>query len=215
MNYFSHGFCFLDDPYFLAGTAVPDWLNVVNRKAKIPSKIAGQFVEHQNPVVARVARGIVQHHQDDAWFHRTRAFAELCWEFTVLIRDQLSPDQGMRPSFLAHVLVELILDDCLIQRHPRRLDAYYKRLASLPATELADAILTMSRKPLQKLDAFIELFLQDQFLYDYADDHRLTWRLNRVLQRVGLTELPEDFLDILPTVRRRVQQRTDELLQAD
>ena len=29
MNYFAHAIRFLDDPYFLSGTALPDWLSVV------------------------------------------------------------------------------------------------------------------------------------------------------------------------------------------
>ena len=37
MNYFAHGVRFLEDPYFLAGTAVPDWLSVVDRR------VADQF----------------------------------------------------------------------------------------------------------------------------------------------------------------------------
>ena len=35
MNYFAHGHRFVDDPYFLAGTAVPDWLSVVDRKVRV------------------------------------------------------------------------------------------------------------------------------------------------------------------------------------
>ena len=32
MNYFAHALPFLDQPYFMAGTAVPDWLTVVDRQ---------------------------------------------------------------------------------------------------------------------------------------------------------------------------------------
>ena len=34
MNYFAHGRHFIDQPYLLAGTAVPDWLNVVDRSVR-------------------------------------------------------------------------------------------------------------------------------------------------------------------------------------
>ena len=40
MNYFAHGYAFLDDPYFLAGTAVPDWLSVIDRRMRARSKLA-------------------------------------------------------------------------------------------------------------------------------------------------------------------------------
>jgi hypothetical protein len=40
MNYFAHGRAYLDRPYFLAGTAVPDWLNVSDRGARVRRKQA-------------------------------------------------------------------------------------------------------------------------------------------------------------------------------
>ena len=35
MNYFAHALPFLDQPYFVAGTAVPDWLSVVDRQVRV------------------------------------------------------------------------------------------------------------------------------------------------------------------------------------
>src|SRR5687768_7726430 len=110
MNYFAHGRRYVHDAYFLSGTAVPDWLNVVDRRVRVRSKAAQQFVDDSDPQVAALARGIVQHHYDDQWFHQTRAFAELSLRFTLEIRELLQPDDGFRPSFLGHILVELLLD---------------------------------------------------------------------------------------------------------
>src|SRR5437868_4634709 len=140
MNYFAHGRRFVADPYFLAGTAVPDWLNVVDRKVRARSKHAARFVDDAEPRLAAVARGIVQHHFDDGWFHQTRAFAELSLDFTVAIRDLLPPDDGLRPSFLGHILVELLLDAELVAQAPERLAAYYQALESINPTVVAHAV---------------------------------------------------------------------------
>ena len=48
MNYFAHGREFVDEPYFLAGTAVPDWLSVVDRPTRIRSR---QALEHVDPTI--------------------------------------------------------------------------------------------------------------------------------------------------------------------
>ena len=96
MNYFAHGLQFVQEPYVLAGTAVPDWLNVVDRRARVRSKAAMPFVDDPDDRTAAVARGVVRHHEDDAWFHRTRAFAELSWDFTVVIRDVRACAWGLR-----------------------------------------------------------------------------------------------------------------------
>ena len=43
MNFFSHGFRYLDQPYLLAGTAVPDWLSYVDRKIRARRRLAEPF----------------------------------------------------------------------------------------------------------------------------------------------------------------------------
>src|SRR3954465_3055885 len=97
MNYFAHGREYVHDPYFLAGTAVPDWLNVVDRSVRVRSRHAQAFLGDADPKLAQVASGIVQHHLDDAWFHGSQAFAELSLELCRLLKDGLGLDDGFRP----------------------------------------------------------------------------------------------------------------------
>ncbi|TWT33120.1 hypothetical protein [Blastopirellula retiformator] len=215
MNYFAHGRLFLDRPYFLAGTAVPDWLNVVDRKMRARSKGALPLCEAEPPETAEVARGIVQHHKDDDWFHRTKAFGELSWRFTVWIRDQVGADDGLRPSFLGHILVELLLDAELTQRNPVLLSAYYDALAKVEPTKVETAVNAIATRTSDRLAWFIERFLEVRFLEDYADDEKLTLRLNQVLQRVKLPALPGSFAPLIPTMRAEVAQRYDDLLSPE
>ena len=131
MNYFAHGRQFLDHPYLLAGTAVPDWLSVADRPVRVRQRRAEPFVAHADPVVAAVASGIVQHHTDDGWFHQTRAFVELQAEFTQAVLRRFPTDQGPRAGFLGHILVEILLDSVLIEQHGPELDAYNGALERL------------------------------------------------------------------------------------
>src|SRR6185436_10717577 len=134
MNYLAHGWRFADEPYVMAGTAAPDWLSVIDRKTRLRSRTAAEFVADSDPVVAAIARGIVQHHADDGWFHATPAFNELSLQFAVEIREVLPGDEGFRPSFLGHIIVELLLDRALAEDDPGRLDRYYSALSELDAT---------------------------------------------------------------------------------
>ena len=212
MNYFAHALDVLDDPYLLAGTAVPDWLNVADRGVRVRSKHALPFVADGDPRLAAVARGIVRHLQDDAWFHETAAFHEMSWRFTALARDALPDDEGFRPSFLGHILVEILLDAVLIERHPDRLEAYYRQLAGLDPGVVQSAVNRMAPRSTERLAPLIPLFIGERFLWDYADDAKLWRRLNQVMRRVGLPLLPESFRDLLPEVRRQVAEREAELL---
>ncbi len=54
MNYFAHGYRFIDDPYFMAGTALPDWLSVADRRVRIrPKHLLGGAAEDGDPRFAR------------------------------------------------------------------------------------------------------------------------------------------------------------------
>ena len=64
---------------------------------------------HPNGETAAIARGLLQHFRDDSQFHKTRAFAETTLELSAAIRRVLDADSGFRPSFLGHVLVEVLL----------------------------------------------------------------------------------------------------------
>lgn len=212
MNYLAHGWRFAAQPYFLAGTAVPDWLSVIDRKMRARGKTAALFVADEDDKLASLAQGIVQHHRDDAWFHQTTAFHELSLEFTLQIRDNLPPDDGFRPSFLGHILVELLLDSTLTEEEPARLDRYYAALFQTDPVFLQSAINRLSTRQSDKVAWFISRFLQERFLYDYLEDGKLLVRLNHVMRRVGLPQLPAELSALFPGMRGKVRDRRHELI---
>lgn len=216
MNYFAHGRAFVDDAYFLAGTAVPDWLGVVDRRVRVRPKHVASFLASDelahDPRLAAVARGIARHHADDAWFHATLAFHELSTDFTGRIRALLPADGGHRASFLGHILVELLLDDALIAEDPARLEAYYAAVQRLDFAVVERAVNRMAPRSTDRLAWFIERFSAARFLWDYRDDGRLLFRLNQVMQRAALPSLPEAICEFFAEARQRVRGRRDALL---
>ena len=213
MNYLAHGWRFAGEPYFLAGTAAPDWLSVIDRKVRLRSKRAAEFVADDDPALAAVARGVVQHLADDAWFHATPAFNELNLAFAVEIRDALPGDEGFRPSFLGHILVELLLDATLAEEEPRRLDDYYAALAALDPNTTQRAISHLATQPTDRIAPLLPRFAAERFLYDYLDDAKLLTRLNQVMRRAGLPLLPAAIAELFPAMRQRVRERRVELLK--
>lgn len=196
----------------MAGTAVPDLLNVADRGVRTRSKHAVQWIEHADPQLAAVARGIVQHHSDDARFHENLAFVELSWQFTVAIRDHLPPDDGLRPSFLGHILVEILLDAVLIAASGNLLEAYYDAMNSIDPARLEAAVNLIAARPTNRLAPLLPMFCRERFLSDYSDDSKLLVRLNQVMRRVRLATLPPEIIDLLPAARRAVAARRAELL---
>ncbi len=215
MNYLAHAAPLLTpqaDPYLVAGVAVPDWLGVAARRTKCRSKHAAPFLADPDPRVASLARGVMRHHADDAWFHESAAFARLSLEFARRIREAFADASGVRPWFLGHVLVELLLDAELDRRSPGLLDHYYRVMAKVDASLVAHRIEAMAGRSVGRLAEFIPRYVEVRFLADYVDDDRLTFRLGQVCERVGLPPLSPQLAPLLPAMRADVRTHADELV---
>ncbi len=217
MNFLCHAMPYLDQSWVAVGTAVPDWLSAVDRKIRARGRLASLHVESDDPVLAAIARGIVRHHDDDRWFHGTEAFVTTNLEFAVALRDLLQRDaghreDGFRPSFVGHILIEMLLDAIWLRDRPEIGETYYRMLGEKSATEVQRCVNVITGKPTDALAGLIERFVQARFLFDYLDDESLLFRLNQVMRRVGLAKLPPAVLDWLPDARRQVWQRRDRML---
>ena len=211
MNYLAHGYRYLDRPWFLAGTAIPDWLSVADRKVRIRPRHLTAFVDRPG-VAAEIAAGAQQHLDDDQWFHGTRTFFDVSTELAVLFREMPELNDGFRPGFLGHIVTELLMDAELIERHSGLIDDYYAAMDSVEASRVQQFVNEVSPRKAENLARFIDIFRQSQFLRDYVRSDRLLFRINQVMQRVRLPKLPDDVTRILDTGRTIVGDRLDELL---
>ena len=212
MNYLAHGYPHVDRPWFLAGTAVPDWLSVVDRRLRIRSKHAGPHADGSGSPTSELAAGILQHLADDDWFHRTPAFARVSDLLTLRFRAALPQDEGFRPALLGHIVTEIVLDGVLVERMPGVLDRYYAALARVDPREVEAAVARVAGRPAPGVAWFVQVFLRERFLADYGDARRLWRRLNQVMQRVKLEPLPEGVIADLEYAQGLVAANTDGLL---
>jgi hypothetical protein len=215
MNYFAHGIRYLDQPYFLAGTAVPDWLSVADRKVRMRSKRAEPFNDGTDAIESQIARGVLQHLHDDGWFHETRAFLETTAQLGRQFREVLGTDDGFRAGFLGHIVTELLLDGVLIEKHPNAIDDYYNSMQEIEPGLIQQSVNQMAKFQTERLTHFIGLFQQEQFLRDYVDPTRLLVRLNQVMRRIKLPLLPDITERILISGWDLVRNNADELLPTD
>jgi hypothetical protein len=193
MNYFSHAIRFLDRPVFAVSTGLPDMLSVADRKVRLRSRRMEPFRETASPFDAEVAAGALQHLEDDAWFHKTRAFLETSAELTRLFRETIGVGDGMRCSFLGHIVTELQLDGVLAERYPALLDQYYELMGEADAVAIQDCVNRMAAKQTERLAILIPKFHQEQFLRDYAEPARLRFRWRIVESRAEALLPPEHF----------------------
>ncbi len=215
MNYLAHGFRHVHDPWFVAGTALPDWLRMLDRRARVSAEAATAHLADADPRVRSLSAGVVQHHQDDRRFHGSRAFAETRSAIADTIRPALPAIDGHRPWFVAHLVLEVQLDASITAQSPKRLDDYYAALASLDAGEVEAAARVLGDgpgEPSVRLADLVQRFLRERFLFDYAEPLTTLRRLDRVVRSVRQPGLPEGLAAVLPITRELVELRRDELL---
>lgn len=212
MNYFAHAIRFLDRPWFLAGTAVPDWLSAADRRVRLRHKQVEPWCQHAEHPVAELAAGIRQHLDDDGWFHATRGFAEVTAELAGRFRAAVGTGDGFRCGFLGHIVTEMLIDAVLIDDDPDLLQEYHAALAAVDPRTVETLINRMSAVPTDRLAGFIQLFQQERILEDYRDSARLAWRLNQVLRRVKLVPLPASAIRVLEEGRSLIRERLADLL---
>jgi hypothetical protein len=214
MNYLAHGFRFLDSPLMVAGTAVPDWLSVADRRVRVRSRRINERLQGLDAELRMIAEGMLQHLHDDDLFHRSVRFVMLESELTGRFREVMPDRFDHRPPLLGHIAIELLLDDFIAQEMPEVLDNYYAALSQVSALQIQAAVNAVAARPTTELARFVNLFRAAQFLYDYSDDSLLLRRLNQVMQRVSLPPLSADCLPVLRDARRLLTQHGEELLEA-
>lgn len=213
MNYLSHGYRFLENPLFLAGTAVPDWLSVVNRRVRARSRRVEAFQQVSDDTSElEIARGIMQHHKDDDRFHRSELFMTLEADLGKSFRRHMPDPYDHRPGFLGHIVVELMLDATLADNDSKLLDRFYSAMQDVPEELVQSTVNKIASRQTDRLAWFIDRFREERFLYDYATDDGMFVRLNQVLKRVKLPQMETHVVDVLAEARELLKVHASALL---
>ena len=214
MNSFSHALPYLDRPYFAVGCCVPDLLTAFDRKCRARKKKAADWTEDDDPLVRQVARGVVQHHLDDDWFHRGPSFQRLNQTLAVECRQRFPNDHSMRPSLIGHVVIEMLLDAYLARKFVGSLEDFYRVVGQVDPLEVQAAVNRFANRPTSRLTLAIEKFYELRYIFDYALDSGVRYRMNRVLERIGLAPLPQAAEPWIATARLRVNEHALQLLHS-
>ena len=212
MNCFAHALPFFDRPYFAVGTCIPDWLTACDRKCRARKKKAVAWIDDSDPILAAVAAGVVQHHEDDYWFHGSAIFTRITLELAVEYREQFGNTQAMRANLIGHIVIEMFLDAFLESKFPGSMEKMYDWVAELDAEKVQDCINHFASQPTTKLAGEIERFQSERYLFDYQKDEGVRYRMNNVLGRLNLELMPEESLPWLEKKRQQVFKHAEVLL---
>jgi hypothetical protein len=214
MNYLAHGYRFLEHPFRLAGTALPDCLSVVDRRVRLRSRRVLEVLPELGGAERELAEGVLQHLRDDDVFHGCATFLMLESDLTARFR-RLIPDRfDHRPPFLGHIVTELLLDAVIAEQIPGVLSGWYRAMEQVSGEWIEGVVNRLSVRGTNGLAEFLKKFLRARVLADYGDNERLLVRLNQVLRRVTLPEIDGNCLGVLEDGRRLLRQHAGALLRA-
>lgn len=190
MNFLAHYYLDRDNPsgFFVIGAATPDLLSIYNSGLRIKAghvdHLSAEAKEKTEPMFLA---GLNRHFHADRVFHSSPLFSSETHLLSVMLEDGFPEQDIPRKYFIAHILLELLLDKVLIRHNPRLLNDYYRHFELLkPFEAVRQATETVAAHPLPNYESFLMKFVENRYLHHYTENDHLIYILRRLLRRVGV-----------------------------
>jgi hypothetical protein len=181
MNFLSHFYFDREttDCYLVLGTVMPDLLKNADKNEIIhPEKLT-----HADSSINSMIIGWKKHLEVDRYFHSSQFFLTHSHELKKLL---LPAIQGspVKPFFLGHIALELILDNLLLTTGKITAEGFYDHLEGCEGTVVNEFLTFSGVKNTAIFFKFYNEFKKSQYLYSYADTKEIAYALKRICMRV-------------------------------
>jgi hypothetical protein len=161
------------------GTVLPDLLKNADKTIVLhPEKL-----RHHQDSINCLMEGWQKHLDVDRYFHSSEFFVEHSRGLKEMLRPVIE-GSPVKPFFLGHIAIELILDNLLLTTNKITVDDFYNHLGSCDE-EVINKFLTFSG--LRNTDVFLtffEAFKKHRYLATYTDTAQVAYALKRICMRV-------------------------------
>lgn len=154
-------------------------------------------MEVANDMHQQIAEGCLQHLSSDKHFHASPFFEQQLDLVKQHIAKFSFTPQLQRKWFIAHILMELMLDRMMCKLFPNKLDEYYNDLLKIDETDIRAFFEQNQATQFELFWQHFEHFRSVQYIRYYVDNNKLVYSLNRIMQRVGLNALSEIDTDLM------------------
>jgi len=181
MNFLSHFYFDRDttDCYLILGTVLPDLLKNADKTIIIhPEKLT-----HTNTSVNSIITGWKKHLEVDRYFHSSEFFVA----HSHRLKKKLLPaitGSPVKPFFLGHIALELILDNLLLTTGKVTADGFYEHLDGCHADVVNEFLIFAGLKNTGVFFKFYDDFKRSRYLYSYAETKEIAYALKRICMRI-------------------------------
>ena len=183
MNFLSH--YYFDrhntDPNIVLGTVLPDLVKNARKDWKLhPEKKEALFT---GGAEKSILNGWKRHLAVDRHFHNSGFFTT----HTNAIRNAIAPvliHSPVRPSFVAHIALEIMLDSILLTDAIIDADDLYASLHKSDRAALTNFLKLNLVDDTAYFFKFFDKFLEVRYLSSYREAHNIMYAVNRICMRI-------------------------------
>lgn len=197
MNFLSHFYFDRENhnDYSVLGMVLPDLIKNADKSWNLnPQK--DEYLFFDVPAYASLLSGWKRHLEVDLIFHSSSFFKEQTAILKKLILPVLQTGP-VKPFFLAHIGLELVLDHLLITQNHVNTDRFYEQLAAANTGELEGFLRLAGLRDQQRFAKFLADFISSRYLFSYENMEHITYALNRICMRLWKNPLTEEQTALL------------------
>lgn len=197
MNFLSHFYFdrLNTNANVVMGVVLPDLVKNASKESNLyPQK--NEFLFLGNPDEEALLEGWKRHLAVDLFFHSSKFFLEKTTELKHLIIPVVE-HTSVRPSFLAHIGLELLLDHLLIEHNLIQVHQFYDNLSSVKKESLSDFLEHCKLKNPEVFFKFLDQFISSKYLLSYQKLENISYALNRICMRLWPETLNEGQINQL------------------
>lgn len=184
MNFLSHYYFDRNknNPYEVLGMVLPDLLKNANKSWNIfPEKYP--LINTIHDTDSALLNGWKRHLLVDKVFHNSEFFLHHQHQIKLKIIDAVKKSK-VKPFFIGHITIELILDNLLITQNKINVNEFYRQLQQVDPILLDRFLVQNGIKETEMFFKFFDMFIKEQYLHSYAQPENITYALKRVCMRI-------------------------------
>jgi acyl carrier protein phosphodiesterase len=195
MNFLSHYYFERDttDVDVIIGVVLPDFVKNAEKHCNLyPAKEIHSFKD--DPTQLSLYKGWKRHIKVDAIFHSSTFFTEQ----TQVLKQLLLPvmgDSPVKPFFLAHIGLELVLDHLLVINDDIKVELFYEALAASDKIALDKFLKNCGLQDTTAFFNFLNGFISGKYLFSYQKIENIAYALNRICMRIWDNPFSQEQVD--------------------
>ncbi|SEK33004.1 hypothetical protein [Parapedobacter koreensis] len=184
MNFLSHYYFerYSHDPELVLGSVLPDLIKNADRNINIwPQKYEDRF--GNNPKLQSIYHGWMRHIDTDRYFHNSSFFYSHTHALKILLAPTVD-GTPIRPSFLSHIGLELLLDHLLLRNNWVHESDFYAYLAAIDY-EMADRFLRLCDvNDTEFFFVYFSGFMRTQYIQGYWEIGEIASAMVNICRRL-------------------------------